>query len=294
MSITRSTMQFLLPLNIDGVKEDTVANRSIVPLYINPKTFDITEGKIFNESLTKGGYVIQYWGEKLAEIQVSGTTGSGGPEAINILRAIYRHEQIIFDELLLERASTLAQTSSSEINSSSTATAEAGIASILNTITNDGFSGIVDGISSVIETALDSFEGITSQSAQVELFPTLASFAISIDLSFQGEIFRGFFSAFSSKENADSPGIFDYTFTFKVTRRTGTRNNFMPWHRNPRDLTGAPIKSEIPNGRNNDGLSFPSSFSTISLPSVTAVQDQGSTEVITNRVPLNRNELVKS
>ncbi len=62
-------------------------------LYINPTSFSIKESKLVRSDLTKGGYVVQYFGEQLQVIDVSGTTGSSGVEGINILRDIYRHEQ---------------------------------------------------------------------------------------------------------------------------------------------------------------------------------------------------------
>ncbi len=43
-------------------------------------------------------------------------------------------------------------------------------------------------------------------------------------------------------ENGSNPGHFDYTIQFKSIKEYGERNNFMPWHTNPRDEAGNPIQ----------------------------------------------------
>src|SRR5580698_2990039 len=67
-----------------------IPNRGQVQMYINPQSFSMSEKKITKQTRTKGGYIIQYWGEELPEIDIQGTTGSGGIEGINVLRDVYR------------------------------------------------------------------------------------------------------------------------------------------------------------------------------------------------------------
>ncbi len=69
-------------------------NGSSVKMYINPENFVIRESKQITNTRTKGGFVIQYWGENLTELTLSGTTGSSGVRGINVLRDIYRSENL--------------------------------------------------------------------------------------------------------------------------------------------------------------------------------------------------------
>jgi hypothetical protein len=293
--VVRKVMQFLVPTTIDALSRDDLTERTIVPVHINPQSFSIQEAKIINENLTKGGYIIQYWGEELPVIQASGTTGSGGIEAVNILRDVYRHEQIQFKSLLSARAEDLAALARESLNDTSTSTAQAGLTNVLDTITDGGFSGIVDGVTSTIEAVTDAALGISENNPQrVELIPSLAAFAVSIDLFWQGEKFRGYFKSFNVDETADRPGHFDYNFVFNVTRRTGTRTNFMPWHRNPRDISGEPTTASTPKeGVRADELSFPTTQEFLSSTvSSTILQDQAAVPAIDDgvQVPINRNQ----
>tara|TARA_Y100000034_G_C6666139_1_gene292248 strand:- start:287 stop:655 length:369 start_codon:yes stop_codon:yes gene_type:complete len=78
-------------------------------------------------------------------------------------------------------------------------------------------------------------------------------------------MYRGYFTAFSVNETAQSPGLFEYSFTFKVTRRTGVRQNFMPWHLDPTDADGKTKSASEPNintdsfGNNADNKSIETS-----------------------------------
>jgi len=63
-------------------------------MYINPQNLQFTSRKEINRVRTKGGYLAQYWGEDLDAINISGTTGDSGIEGINVLRDMYRSEQL--------------------------------------------------------------------------------------------------------------------------------------------------------------------------------------------------------
>ncbi len=125
--IQRQTAIFFLPLSMDAIKshygEYSVNSETLAPespaaqrgaswnkrqLYINPQTFNITDNKLVQKQLTKGGHLVQYWGEDLTTIALSGTTGSAGIEGINILRDIYRHEQIHYRKVLADRKRDMA------------------------------------------------------------------------------------------------------------------------------------------------------------------------------------------
>jgi hypothetical protein len=258
----RKIMKFFLPVDISSIGGEGVVSREVIPLYINPQNVQIQEGKLISDTLTKGGYIIQYWGEKLIGLQVSGTTGSGGIEAINILRDVYRHEQIIFRDLMIKKAQDFEEQAVNTLSDVSSANASSGLLLAADALTGGAVSNLIDGVSNTIDYIVDAASGSGEESAaeSFEMPPTLASFATSIDIFFHGETYRGYFTSFSLTEQANSPGIFDYSFQFNATRRTGLRTNFMPWHRNPRGADGRPRKSLGPMAdeiADLDNLTFP-------------------------------------
>jgi len=294
-------MKFLLPITIDDLGRTSIGNRVIVPLYINPQTFSIQEVKLVTPTLTKGGYVVQYWGEELPIIQASGLTGSGGIEAVNILRDVYRHEQLHFNNLLIERARLLDEEARENLNNIPTFTPGSTTTAVFDALTAGGFSDFKSGVESSIEAITDAALGITEDNpASVELIPTIGGFATSMILFWQGEKFQGFFKDFKVDENASKPGHFDYTFSFAVTKRVGRRENFMPWHRSPTDRTGNPRPASVPKeGQRLGELSFRSSSSTQSNfvsttdPASTFTETQESQEEVLNRVNVNRNSTIR-
>ena len=244
--MARHTMWFLVPTDVQALLSETGANRDHLPIYLNPQSIDIKEAKLVNHTLAKGGYIVQYWGEELPMMSVSGTTGSGGIEAIDILRDIYRHEQLLMKRILLKRFQDFERNSTETLENSSSATATAGIVSAIDSLLDGTGTSIIEGTRSAIEEITQAFLGISDDTSKVGLVPTLGAFAVSIDIFFQGAKYRGFFKDFSSSEKADSPGLFDYSFTFAITRKIGRRKNFMPWHRNPVTLDGTPRSASIP------------------------------------------------
>lgn len=309
MAILRRTMKFLIPLTTESLGRNDLTGRAVVPVYINPSSFSIQDSKIITETLTKGGYSVQYWGEALGEIQAAGTTGSAGIEGINILRAVYRNEITQFNNILLERALLLDQTAREALSNTSTAGIGSGISSILDEVTQGGFSGIIDGTKSAIEEVVDAARGLTEDNpASVELIPTIGAFATNMILYWQGEKFTGYFKSFRSDENGQSPGLFDYQFTFMITKRSGVRNNFMPWHRNPTDATGQAREASLPSeGAREDELSFqtstqrsiqvvePNPLTPDVLDSITStfLEPQDSIQNDINKVNISRNAFIK-
>src|SRR3984885_7578974 len=69
----------------------------IVNLYINPQSISYNEKKLITQTRTKGGYSLQYYGEQLTTLNVSGNTGTSGVEGLNVLDEAYRSEQLMFD-----------------------------------------------------------------------------------------------------------------------------------------------------------------------------------------------------
>lgn len=246
MPFTRNVMKFLVPFERVSLGRNDLVGRDIVPFYINPTSFKITEKKIIKEQLTKGGYSIQYWGEELPSISVSGSTGSGGIEAVHILRDVYRNEIIQFNRILEARANNVQDDFVTALDSASgsRATLDERWAVLKEDITNFT-SGYID-------------EFLRGNPSSVELIPTMGAYATNVILFWSGETFQGYFTSFDVDESAASPGIFDYSFGFTVLKRGGKRKNFMPWHRNPRDFSGNPISASLPTeGPKPEELTFP-------------------------------------
>lgn len=261
-------MKFLIPTSVFGIKSETLAGRQLIPCYISPQEFNVDESKLITETFTKGGYFVEYWGEELPTITARGTTGSGGIEAIEILRAIYRNEQIQMEEVLRNRARNAADSSATVFQDGASATAQQGVISALDSLFENGFSEILNGSQSVIDQIGSIFEeSVEENTNPTTLMPSLGAFAVSVDLYLQGFKYRGYFKDFRVTESGEGPGLFDYNFTFKVLRRTGQRKNFMPWHRNPYDSNGNPTEASIPiEGNRLDELSYgtnPDTYGTI-------------------------------
>lgn len=207
-----------------------------VDMYINPQQMSIQEKKVITKRRTKGGYIVQYWGEEFPTINISGTTGAAGVEGINILRDVYRAEQLAFEKVAKSLADRLGSFSIS------------GVSGVMSAISNPG-RAIGNAIAGLFGTG----------STTPPLLPTLASLALAVELYFQGWVFKGYFLDFSVEESvAQGVGVFSYRMTFQATDRRGTRHNFMPWHRSPADID--PVTGRARNLRHSDYETTPLSF----------------------------------
>ena len=168
-----------------------------IQMYINPQQMQMSEKKVISRQRTKGGYVVQYWGEEPITIKLDGTTGASGVEGINILRRAYRAEQDTYR------------------------------------VTANVLQGYLDSLLSsktISEFSLANGKNLASQTG----VPTLGALALSVELFYQGWLFRGYFEDFVVTESvANGVGIFQYSMTFIALEKGGVRNNFMPWHRAP-------------------------------------------------------------
>ena len=219
-TFTRRMMHWLVP------------ERGIIEMYVNPQNLTIKQQKKINSERTKGGFVVQYWGEELISITISGTTGSSGIEGINVLNDVYRGEQIAFDVLAIEEAAKYQDES-----------AKSWI---------DTFFPQIGDMTDILE---ELGGGDTGPNYTVPR-PTFASYATGIELYWQGEIYRGFFTDFDVQENTSDLGLFNYTMNFKATQRRGYRLNYMPWHRSA--MNGPSNSDAIPLSYGNTGFTFTS------------------------------------
>lgn len=256
--IGRQTIIFFLPNSMEAFTNDqspnTLSEEGVgwfkTQLYINPQSFDINDKKFIKSDFTKGGFVTQYWGEDLTKISIGGTTGSAGIEGINVLRSIYRHEQGQYRKLLDDRRRQLAEEAAS-IQAQAISDSES---------RNFG-TQTVDGIKNAVEIIGDAITGESQiERTTFRSIPTLAALATNVDMYYQGEFFRGYFEMFNVRETASEPGHFTYTTSFMVTRRTGERNNFMPWHRNPLNSSGVAQMSKSVTEAKGDPLTGGDNF----------------------------------
>lgn len=252
---TRETIKFLIPTSLTSILSSSVGDRKVVPLYINPNSFQTNYAKNISETQTIGGFIIQYWGDRITTISIQGTTGSGGIDAINILYDVYKSEQTSFRNMMIVRRQQLQ----AAIKDSQSGTEDLNIGQALDQVLlNGAFSEIANGISETMDYFKKAITGEEIEKSSVELMPTLSAFAVSLEMHFQGKIYRGYIESMNVTENSNAPGHFDYTIQFKSLKEYGERKNFMPWHINPRDESGNPVQKPRvgPNGQNYN-LSFP-------------------------------------
>lgn len=184
----------------------------VVKMYINPSRIQYNYEKVITNERSKNGYILQYWGENLPTLDLSGSTGSSGVEGLNVLYEIYRAEQYTFDPIALTLASNI------------------GLSGIGEAIGGALSTGVLGNIASSAVNGLVNTNPIT-QSLMPRNIPTLATLAFGVEMYYSGWVFRGYFNSFGVTESADRIGMFDYSIKFTVTQRRGYRVNDMPWHR---------------------------------------------------------------
>lgn len=218
-----------------GFKRDIihwfVPEFGIVKMYVNPNNIQYRHRKIINKERTKGGYTLQYWGEELTELSMSGTTGSSGVEGINVLNEIYRAEQFAFDSVGLSLAS----------DNAALGAATSIVSGVGNAIGN-AIGGTVGGL---LGTGIA--QGIFGTNNFSALAPrnitSLAQLAFGVEMFYSGQIWRGFFNDMNITETP--AGQFDYTINFTSTQRRGYRQNTMPYQRSAID---GPSNNDINGG----------------------------------------------
>lgn len=203
-----------------------VPESGIVDMYVNPENITQNDSKLITSTRTKGGYTLQYWGEELGNLRLSGTTGSSGIEGVNVLYDIYRAEQVAFDPYALAFAAALDRNQGRE------------------TVLGDYPGSVLDvfgtGIGNTFsEQIVNSLEFGTTNPTRPR--PTLASLAFSVEMYWSGVVYRGYFKDFSVVESSQKIGLFDYTMNFVYTQKRGQRLNFFGWHRSP---TAGPSNSD--------------------------------------------------
>jgi|HubBroStandDraft_5_1064220.scaffolds.fasta_scaffold18408_2 hypothetical protein len=194
-----------------------------VQMFINPQNITYNHKKLINKDRTKGGYTLQYWGEELSTLNISGTTGSSGIEGINMLYEIYRAEQYAFDAVGLTLAANNAAADVSNNISVGVGGAIGQVFGGTNLVSGSNTAGILGGI-------LGLNSPLNTLSARN--IPTLASLAFAVEMYYNGWVYRGFFESMTVTERADN-FLLDYQMLFTVTQRRGYRTNYFPWSESP-------------------------------------------------------------
>lgn len=196
----------------------------IVKMYINPSNIVTTYSKLIHKDRTKGGYTLQYWGENLTEMTLSGTTGSSGIEGIELLNQVYRAEQYAFDSVGLSLAADNATLSASNqlLDGIGGAIANT-IGQAVGNQTVGGIigAGLAQGILGANNMGTFAPRNITS----------LAQLAFGVEMYYSGQINRGYFESMTITESANQLGLFEYSIKFTVTQTRGYRFNQFGWQR---------------------------------------------------------------
>lgn len=187
----------------------------IIKMYVNPSRITYTDNKLITEAKTKGGYTLQYWGEALTTLNISGTTGSSGIEGINALYEIYRAEQLAFDTQGL----VLDSNNATDIADNLANQASGALSGLLGNDLGGALSGVLG-----IDTTNYGLSG--------KLIPSIAQYAFTVEMYYSGAVYRGFFKSMTVTESADN-FAFNYDINFVVTQKRGYRRNYFPFHRNP-------------------------------------------------------------
>lgn len=207
----------------------------IVRMYINPQSITYTNKKVINQDRTKGGYTVQYWGEELTRLNINGTTGSSGVEGINMLYEIYRAEQYSFDSIGLTLDAANASTSLAN-----------NIAGGIGNAISDSIGGDLGGsIGDAIGGSVTGLLGADSQNNSLanKNIPSLAQLACSVEMYYNGWVFRGFFTDMIISEKA-TDFLWEYQMTFVATQKRGYRTNYFPFHKS---ANNGPSQYETPN-----------------------------------------------
>ena len=193
----------------------------VIKMYINPESIKYSYSKNLQQSQTKGGYSIQYMGEKLPTFSITGTTGTSGIEGINVLYEMYRAEQYAFDNAgLLLAASNYGPTMAQQMFGTAGDITGGLLGSDLGGSLTTQSLGALFGSNTAGNLSNFAFQSV----------PTLADVAFGIEMYYLGWIFRGYFTSFSFDEKS-SDFLYSYNLTYQVTQKRGYRYNNLPFQK---------------------------------------------------------------
>jgi hypothetical protein len=198
-----------------------------VRMFVNPAAISYNHKKLITKDRTKGGYTLQYWGEELTTLNISGTTGSSGIEGINALYEVYRAEQYAFDAVGLTLA---ANNASADVANNIIG----GVGASLGNQVNQLFGGAPNSPTAAAGGAglLGGILGLDSPNNNLSAknIPSLGQLAFTVEMYYGGWVYRGFFENMTVNERADN-FLLEYQMTFTATQRRGYRVNYFPFTR---------------------------------------------------------------
>jgi hypothetical protein len=234
-----STVQSIgngLPYSFVPNTADAVLQRNIISwfvpqfgvaqMFINPQNISYANKKLITKDRTKGGFTLQYWGEDLTTITITGTTGSAGIEGLNMLEEIYRAEQYAFDAVGLTLAgnNAFADVTQNLVNN-----VGGNLGQFTNSLTPPNTqvgptasapgAGLLGGI-----LGMDS----PNNTMSARNIPSLAQLAFTVQMYYNGWIYTGYFESMTFTESA-TDFLINYTIIFMATQRQGYRTNYFPW-----------------------------------------------------------------
>lgn len=199
----------------------------VAQMFINPQNISYANKKLITKDRTKGGFTLQYWGEDLTTINISGTTGSAGIEGINMLYEIYRAEQYAFDAVGLTLA---ANNASADVSTNLVNALGGNLGQFTNSLLPP--KNQVGPNTAAAEGAglLGGILGLSSPNNTLSArnIPSLAQLAFTVEMYYNGWVFRGYFDSMNFTERADN-FLIDYQMVFMATQRRGYRTNYFPW-----------------------------------------------------------------
>jgi hypothetical protein len=199
----------------------------VAQMFINPQNISYNNKKLITKDRTKGGFTLQYWGEDLTTINISGTTGSAGIEGINMLYEVYRAEQYAFDAVALNMYGNNA---SADIAINLVNTLGGNIGQFSNSLLPNSNQNGPNTAAAGGAGLLGGILGMSSPNLALSArnIPSLAQLAFTVEMYYNGWSFRGYFDSMTFTERADN-FLIDYQMVFMATQRSGYRTNYFPW-----------------------------------------------------------------
>jgi len=174
---------------------------TMIEMYVNPQNVSIQASKKITYNRTKGGFMVQYWGDDLLSVTINGTTGSSGIEGIELLYDLYQSE--LLPPSRLDELRGIGKG-----------------------------SGYLSSVPGVNPGRNPNDEDELRRVRRTDLVTR----ATQVVLWYGSKRYYGFFTSFTIQEAASTPGEYTYSLTYVVWKTVGRDNNYMPWHRNPRPL----------------------------------------------------------
>lgn len=199
----------------------------VAQMFINPQNISYANKKLITKERTKGGFTLQYWGEDLTTINIGGTTGSSGIEGINMLYEIYRAEQYAFDAIGLTLA---ANNASADIAANLSNNVGGALGQFTSTLQPTNTQIGPQPAAAAGAGLLGGILGLNSPNSALSTrnITSLAQLAFTVEMYFNGTVYRGYFDSMTHTIRADT-FLIDYRIVFMATQKRGYSTNYFPF-----------------------------------------------------------------